>query len=438
MPNFSPFRALRYQPDRVVLDDVIAPPYDVLSLADRAELAARSPYNAVHVDAVHLDAVHLDAMRGDAMRGDAVPAATDPSGESPVADCYRRAAERLRQWTAAGVMAEDPEPAFYAYAMGFNHSNGQPGQTLGVIGALELADPASGEVLAHEHTLPRARADRHRLLGATRANLSAVWCLSLADGLGDLPLTDGPPLARATDSGGVHHRLWAIRRPAVIESIQTLVDSAPVVIADGHHRYETALDFHRSPDGERSPGSGRIMAFVVGLAGADLGVAAIHRLLPPDFPTDPEEIAARAGLVARPLAAGSPFDNTSLDRGEGQASDWLAAADGPVLITAAGRWRVSPRDGGPTRGIEVALADSELVAPLLESVGLDRVGFSADAHEVVAQVDSGRAGAGLLLRPVVVGAIADAARIGRRFPHKTSNFHPKPATRMVMRSQDDT
>src|SRR5919202_6038023 len=165
MPRFEPFPGVRYDPSRVVLDDVIAPPYDVVGPAEQDRLAARSPYNAVSVEL---------------------------SADGADGDRYELARRRLEDWLASGVLVVDEPPGFYLYRMGYREVDGTLRQTSGVLGALELAPFGGGGVLPHERTLPKAKDDRLRLLRACRANLSPIWGLSLAGGLSALAEPAGP------------------------------------------------------------------------------------------------------------------------------------------------------------------------------------------------------------------------------------------------------
>src|SRR5207253_739239 len=119
---------------------------------------------------------------------------------------YDRAGRYLDEWLADGVLLVDDEPSFYVYRMGWHDDAGQAHQTTGILGALELSTPAEGRVLPHERTMGKPLGDRLRLLHACRANLSPVWCLSMAAGLTELCAVSGPPIGRATDEDGVHHR----------------------------------------------------------------------------------------------------------------------------------------------------------------------------------------------------------------------------------------
>jgi len=162
VPRFEPFAGVRYDPDRVRLDDVVAPPYDVISPDAQTELEARSPYNVVHVDLAR-------AAQG--------------------VDRYTLAGRRFEDWLAQGILRTDPEPGFYAYGMGYHDPDGHRHQIAGVLGALEVSDPGEGDVLPHEETQHKVRDDRLNLLRACRADLSPVWGLSMADGLTELVTT---------------------------------------------------------------------------------------------------------------------------------------------------------------------------------------------------------------------------------------------------------
>ena len=165
--------------------------------------------------------------------------------------------------------------------MGYKDDTGRLRQTAGVIGALELAQPGTGGVLPHEQTTPKAKSDRLEMLRYCRANLSAVWGLSTAEGLSGLCELPGPPVAAWTDGEGVHHRLWPISQPGIVEAIAAAVSSEPVVIADGHHRWSTSLQYR---DERHAAGDGAgpwdlAMTYVVELVEEQLLVQPIHRLV---------------------------------------------------------------------------------------------------------------------------------------------------------------
>ncbi|HVL28290.1 MAG TPA: DUF1015 domain-containing protein [Acidimicrobiales bacterium] len=391
MPRFEPFAAVRYAADRVALGDVVAPPYDVVGPEERAALEARSPYNVVHVD------LGRDG-------GEAGP--------------YEAARGRMEEWLASGVLRRDPEPGFYAYRMGWRTPAGEARQTSGVMGLLAL-DGGAGEVLPHERTMAKPLGDRLQQLRTCRANVSAIWALSLAEGLGALSAADGPPLARCTDDDGVHHRLWRVTAPALVEAIRSTVAAAPVVIADGHHRYETALAYRAEQAG---PGPhDYLLAYVTGLADGDLGVGAIHRLLsglPPGF-SPVEQLAGHF----EPEPAGHPAE---------AVAEWGPASGGPLLVVGEQAWRLPPRPGAG----DGAWADSERLEEAMRGFPHHDLAFTSDVASALALVEKGEAQAAVLVRPVGVDGIAAAARAGRRLPEKTTYFFPKPRTGVVIRSLD--
>jgi uncharacterized protein (DUF1015 family) len=381
--RFEPFAGVRYDPAVVDLADVIAPPWDVLAAAEREALLARSPYNAVQVDSV-------------------------------AGGCL------FQEWLDGGVLAQDDEPGFYVYRMGYHDPAGRPRQTAGVIGALAVEPPSSGQVLPHERTLARDRDDRLAVLEGCRANLSPVWGLSLATGLSGLCELPGPPDARATDDQGVHHRLWRITQPGLVAALAGAVGSAPVVIADGHHRYETALAY-RSSFGGRPGDHDLIMALVVELAEEQLTVRPIHRVV--------RELPAGSDLPAHLARWFEPFETApAVDTLPARMADAGALA----LVTAAGTWLLRPRPG---HGADAGLTDAERLAPALAGLELpaDGFDFTPDPSAAVAMVAAGQAAAALLLRPPTIGQIAATARAGRRMPEKSTFFHPKPRTGLVFR-----
>ena len=250
MPRFEPFTGVLYDTERLDLAEVTAPPYDVIDDDERAVLGARSPWNVVHID---------------------LPA------EEGGRDRYENACHLLHQWLDEGVLVTDDEPAFYVYRMGYHDEAGMAHQTSGVIGALELLAPGAGDIYPHEQTTPKAHSDRLQMLRSCRANLSAVWGLSLTPGLGALCELPGPPIARWTDDDGVHHRLYRVGEPGVIDAIRSAVAASPVVIADGHHRYSTSLAYRDERNESGGPPE-MVMAFLVELAPEQLSVLPIHRL----------------------------------------------------------------------------------------------------------------------------------------------------------------
>lgn len=407
MPAFVPFRGLRYRAGGV-LDPVTAPPYDVIDPQQRADLAARDEHNAVRLIL--------------------------PDGDAP----YAGAAALLGAWMEDGTLDTDRAPAFYVYRMSFREADGTPRVTTGVLGALVLPDRIEdGTVLPHERTLPKAKSDRLDLLRATRANLDPIWGLCPTAGLtADLDAaTRGPSLAECTDEFEVHHEVWALDDPEAVAAVSAAVAAGPLVLADGHHRFETALAY-RSERGTADAGAAAIMCLVVELADEQLVVHAIHRLvhgLPPD-------LEARLAATCEIVDAG-PHTTEALAELRAALRD--PARGGLGLVLPDRLLRLVPRDDArndaradqPTALHGVGAADFDaLVRPALDGATLT---YRNDAGDCAAIVARGDADAAVLLTPVSVAAIRDAGRAGVRMPEKTTFFWPKPRTGMVMRRLDD-
>ena len=362
MPRFEPFAGIRYAP-HVDPAEVVAPPYDVMSDAERAGYAAKSRANAVRFDA--------------------------PVGSNAYVD----AAAIFEGLRTDGTLVTDDSPSLYLYRM----TNGDR-QTSGVIGALGLEAPGEGDVLPHEQTTKKAKSDRLDLLRSTHANLSPIWGLSLAKGLAELCTPTGPADMRAVDPDGVVHELWRVAEFDRVAAIVERVQSQPVVIADGHHRYETCLAF-KDERGSAPGGHALTMMFVVELTEEELDVQPIHRLLR----------GAPAEVVASHLA------------------EHLDAGEGITLVGPSATWTFAPRHGGPE-------LDTEQLASALDGIaGLD---VSYQHGDVAAAVRTREADAAVLLRPVTVATIQAYANRRDRMPPKTTYFFPKPRTGFVFRDLD--
>jgi uncharacterized protein (DUF1015 family) len=420
VPDLFPFPGLRYQLGALHtdLDAVTAPPYDVIDEEGRARLEAAHPQNAVRL---------------------ILPRDVD-SG-----DRYRRARETFEQWQADGVLAADA-PRFYVYRMTFTDDAGASRQMTGVVGALELSPLGDGAVLPHERTMAKAKGDRLDLLRSVRANLDPVWGLSLSSGLSELfdpALAGGGPAASCVDEDGVEHCLFPLDGD-LVDDIRERIASAPLIIADGHHRYETALAYRdeQRAAGVEDPGAARIMALVVELAEDQLFVQPIHRLI----------LGASGNFIGKlnvvaevePMGANNP-------EGVRRLMAEMERTEGFGLVAGPGLALLKPRLNALRAGLELLPEPLwEVDAALLE-VMMGRlyalrdvmrmaddivIDFRHDAVAVAAMVAKGAVEAAILLRPVSVAQIEAVAAAGLRMPQKTTFFQPKPLTGLVFRSLD--
>lgn len=393
MPRFEPFPALRYAPD-VEWSQVIAPPYDVLSEADLDRLGNTDPHNIVHVD---------------------VPRERDGEGR------YRAAAELLDRWIADGVIVHDEEPSFTLYRMSFVDATGRDRHIVGVLGALEVVDEGAGEVLPHERTTPKASTDRLDLTRATRANLSPVWGLSLAEGLTSLLLDPGEPLGSVVFDG-VTHAVERVTDPSRVAAISALVWSDDVLIADGHHRYGVARIYRdeiRAETGSDETPAELTLAFVSELVAEQLSVEAIHRV----YRDIDRDGLVRALARAFDLEPAGPISAATLAGMEEDGRLCLVDRDGSGtwLIPKAGAFEgVRSLDGA---WLEHVLEGTSATVTYQHGV--------AELRELLAADDS--ITAAVLIRPVTVAEIERTAREGLLMPPKSTFFTPKLRTGLVLR-----
>ena len=385
MPRFSPFPALRYA--KADLDDLVAPPYDVLSDADRHTLQSRDPANAVRIDF--------------------------PGGEN-FDDPYGRAAQLLAGWEFDGTLVRDAAATFTIYRM--TPPNGSA--TTGVLGALTLEAPGTGDILPHEQTTAKDKADRLSLLRATRVNTSPIWGLSLAAGLGALLDPHRSPDAHATDPDGVRHEVWIQRDRVVVEAIEKIAGSAPVVIADGHHRFETALTYQ-----QEDPAADALLCFLVELSPDELEVRPIHRI-----------ISGLAPGLDLAVALSRWFDTRELDTTPVHGDAGSHHRDGIVLLSSHATTLLQPKQGAFEDAVQL---DSERLVIALGALSTPsypvEVRYHHDANVVAAAVAAGIGVTGALIRPVSVAQIRRVADSRTRMPAKSTFFWPKPRSGMLFR-----
>ena len=404
MPDFLPFAGLRYR-DGEDLNLLCAPPYDVIDSDEREALASRSLHNAVRLIL--------------------------PTGDEP----YAKAARDLTEWQASGLLARDPTPRFYGYRMHYSDETGRSRTTTGVIGALVLPRAAGeGDVLPHERTLPKAKSDRLALLRATRANLDPIWGLTAGNGLAG-PLANTIELAECTDEDGVHHVISAVDDSSAIDLVRSIVGSAPLVLADGHHRFETAIAYRdeQTQAGISVIGDEAVMCLVVELDERELWVQPIHRLFTGTPSADKLRDRLRPSFT---IVEAGPNDAESIQALERSIQDGnsvgLVERDRIARLVPVANELSSVQDNLDPAVRDVPSAWFEgLTATVFHGA---QPAYQNDAQTVASHVNSGGADTAILLPPVTVYQIRTAALARVRMPQKTSFFAPKPRTGMVFRS----
>lgn len=399
LPNFRPFVGTCYNLELIEnFSAVVAPPYDVINKEERSRLASLHPYNAVSL---------------------ILPQSRDSRSSADVA------ADLLCDWLQSKILIDDAIPAFYLYRMGFRDESGRMRQTTGVIGALSLNDP--DQIRPHEETMSKPIGEQLALLEATRTNLSPIYLLSTASNISPLFDTVTPPDYKCTDPEGTHHRIWRITSPAILDAISAAISASQLVIADGHHRYETACRFAQESN---EPGAQWIMALVVELADDELWIRPTHRLF---LDADPDAVAA-AFHTTFPGSTGITASILDIQSALSVGRAVLLGQGAPAPALAARPWAPSDMDANKLlHSLPVTRVHHELL-PLLAAEG--RIEFEPDLTNVVSSVESGYATAAIALPPVTVDTIRRIAFEGLKMPKKTTYFSPKPRTGAVFRRLD--
>jgi uncharacterized protein (DUF1015 family) len=379
MAGVRPFPGIRYDPASVPdLASVVSPPYDVIPEEELDGYRERSPYNVVRLI-------------------------------RPGSD-YAQAAATEATWLASGVLREDAEPAFYLYRQGFGGRARR-----GLIGAVRLSPYGEGEVLPHERTHGGARADRLELYRATRMALEPLWFLYRGAGTA-LPglLDDGfaaAPIAEFATADGCEHKLWTATEPAWQARVSDAFVGLPLLIADGHHRYETALAYAAETGASRDSDANHAMVLLVDIDDPGLQVLPTHRVM---------RIAPIAVTGGEPAAS---------------LAETLAALPGRVAAGhySGGRFQVLPLEG------ELALVElhRQLIDNLLgKRRAEDVLVYTRDAEEAVRWVDEGRGQQAFFLAAPDLAVVLKLAQEGRVLPQKSTFFHPKPPSGMVFARLD--
>jgi uncharacterized protein (DUF1015 family) len=384
------------------LTSVVAPPYDQISPAMQERLYAMSPANIVRVS---------------------YPADRPAPGET--ADKYVRARETLDRWLAQGVWAREPQPAIYPYTQTYR-AGGREVTRAGFVALGQVTDYGKGVVLPHERTHAGPKQDRLRLLETTGADTGLLFMLT-ADPEGRLRAATAPagePLAEARDLRGEIHRLWRLTAPATIARIQALMAEATVIIADGHHRYETAVEYAR-----RHPAcDDKLMAFFT-LEAPGLTIFANHRLVHDVAGFSPARLLedVRPWFDVGPLADPLAFEPAPTRIGVVAGA---AAATLTLREEAAARIAWPAGTSAAWRRLAVSILHEGLLQPLLgiDHVKLEagsHVDYTADQAEAVQAAREGRCQAAFLIAPTTPAELQAVVRGGELLPQKSTHFYPK-------------
>ncbi|MFJ6659265.1 DUF1015 family protein [Streptomyces sp. NPDC091377] len=413
--ELTPFRGLRYDPDRVgSLAAVTSPPYDVVVRPDGLHhLQAADPHNIVRL---------------------ILPQAPTPEARNA------QAAATLTRWRAEGILTADPEPGLYVY----EQRDGEGLLQRGVIGTLRVSDPSEQVVLPHEDVMPHLVADRADLMRATSANLEPLLLTYRGDSTtttaGVVERTaEKPPLLATTTEDGYRHRLWSITDPTDLTTVTTDLARHQALIADGHHRWATYRRLraeHPSP----SPWDHGLV-LLVDTARYPLRVRAIHRLLH-QLPVPDALTALKGRFRVRRLDTSLPQALSALAEAAEESNAYLLAGDGTFHLVD----RPDPDLLARTVPADRPAAWRTLDATVLHATLLDHIwhlpedspAHIAYIHDTAATVEKAEqdGGTAVLMHPVREELVRDLARQGVTMPRKSTSFGPKPASGLVLRVLD--
>lgn len=421
MATIRPFQGLRYGPSAGLLDDLVAPPYDVLSPEQRDAFAAKNPFNIVHLT---------------------LPEQHDDDRSKFVK--YARSASRLEQWRQGGNLALDASPSYYRYIQTFT----VPGlakvfERTSLIATIKLEPYEKGVVLPHEQTFPKHKEDRLRILEATRSHLECIFGLFEDDDrsvLGQIQAAPADRVADVTTDDGVRHIVERVYDADATKTITGALEPKKVWIADGHHRYETALAF-RAQLGEK-PGEvaeDYMMMALASIGDPGLVLLPTHRILK-TMPVDAAGLEAKLAEHFQVSRAANKDLVSEIERravnGARAFGVALPGGTGLVLVVADPA-TVAGRSGGKRLNeLDVTILHEFIFARLLGLTGMDFFGYTRDADEAVAAVEQGFP-ASFLMNPPTVDDMRQIALGGEKMPQKSTYYYPKIISGLVLWSLND-
>jgi uncharacterized protein (DUF1015 family) len=418
MADVQPLRTLRYDPEAVgSLEHVIAPPYDVIDAELREDLVARSPYNVVEIDLPE-----------------------PPEGEG---DRYARAAATMSDWLVRGVLIQEDEPALWALRQDYTAPDGSERSRTGFFARVHVEDYGPGRIRPHERTHPGPKEDRLRLTRATQTNLSPIFSL-FADASGAARealerVVRRMPFAEASDHEGTRNSLWRIADADEIAALQGPLTDAELLIADGHHRYETARAYAEEIGGEG--GHDYTLMLLCSLSDPGLLVFPTHRLLTGLKDDSDKQLAIRDALMR-------DFEIEQLDDAQALEPD----SDGRVAFGYLDSfhrqpYRVTLKDQAiadralagmpePYRRLDTAVLESLILRGALgmsedDISHLRGLAYSKSLDDAIERVETGAVDAGFFMRATPVEQVREVAEAGESMPPKSTYFYPKVPTGLV-------
>jgi uncharacterized protein (DUF1015 family) len=420
MADIEPLGALRYDPEIAgPLQTLVSPPYDVIDAEHRARLLGSSAHNVVEIDL--------------------------PRGDDP----YAEAARILGSWVAEGAVVREEEPTIWALSQDYTGPDGRSLTRRGFLCRVRVEDYGAGRIRPHERTHPGPKEDRLRLTRATKANLSPIFSL-FSDPAGAAwgalePHTAGEPWGEVTDDDGTLHRLWRVDDPAAIEAVRDAARPAELLIADGHHLYETARVYAEEIGAEREGGHRYVLMCLVALEDPGLTVFPTHRLVK-GLTSEQQEALAQAirrDWEVEPIEEDDLVPEAS-DDGRvriGYMDSHFLKAVRLTLKDQSAADAALPDHAEPYRRLDTAVTEALLLKGALGLTDddidhLNDFGYARDTEQARQLLHDGAFDAAFFMGPTPVRRVQDVAEAGESMPPKSTYFFPKVLTGLVFNPLD--
>jgi uncharacterized protein (DUF1015 family) len=434
MAEVKPFRGIIYNPEIVPdLRQVVTPPYDVIPESDYKLYYRRHGYNVIHL-----------------ILGKTYPF------DTPGRNRYTRAGQFFKRWLEEGVLIEDREPAFYVYSQTYQYQDEPVRHRVGFLGLVKLARFEERVILPHEQTFAKPKEHLKNLRRACRAHLSPIFALFSDPTRQVNALIDPgpkPPLMDVKDDHGARHCIWRLSSPRAIERIREMLADKQVIIADGHHRYETLLELRDEFCAEDPEGAARgiydyVLMFLANTHDEGLTIFPTHRLCRGIEGFELESFLGRA----RQAFAVEPLDASGPSAAVQALADVLSekGEDAVAFVVCVGwdkLYLLTLTDTGPVdalsdpslpeayRRLDVHVLHTFLIDHCLgipKERYYEHISYTRDASEVVESVAAGKAQVGFLMNPTRMSQVEEVTRLGLRMPQKSTYFYPKLLTGLVL------
>jgi uncharacterized protein (DUF1015 family) len=437
MADIRPFRGVLYDPSKIGdIAKVVAPPYDVIDPAEQTALHAKHPSNIIRLEL-----------------------GQDQPGDGAEQNRYSRARKFLTEWLAHGHLRRDGSPAIYLYAIQYRLRSGDERTMRGFLSLVKLEEFGTGRIFPHENTRAAAKSDRYQLLESCRSNFSPIFSL-YSDPRGrvieilEKAAEKDSPRFEMTDSTGDRHRFWGITDQQTLADVVALMAPLPLFIADGHHRYESALRYRNAQRGKR-PDTGElpsdyVMMYFSNLEDAGLTILPTHRLIPPPLTLDLQEFRKRVGqnfaLQTFPFTKDTEPGVRERFLTALQAAQSTNAHTMGLIVRGETRYDLLTLNAAAEAKLGASARDQLDVSILqrflfqeamnMSPADEERLNYLKDEEEVLAAVVQGDADMAILLNPPKISEVKEVARAGDRMPHKSTYFYPKPLTGFVLNVMD--